>query len=161
MMETIQQRRSVRKYSSAPVKQDEIDQLVAAFQAAPCGMHQTDVLQGRVVVDAQLRQRIEQVTDQACYQAPLLFFLLVKENSPFGDRDASAAAENIMLQATDLNLGSVYIMGATGKINANPELLTALQVPDGFKVSTIVAVGHTAEAADQEDRTHRYQCRQI
>ena len=162
MIKAILQRKAVRQYSDEAVKQSDIDQLVTAFNAAPCGMHQTDVMQGLILVYQQLRGRIEKLTDNACYNAPLLFLLLVKADSPFGDRDASAAAENIMLQATDLGLASVYIMGAAEKINADQEIKADLQIPNDYRLSTIVAVGHAAKTDENpEDRTGRYQCRQL
>lgn len=161
MENAILQRRAVRKYTADPVSQNQIDQLKAAFEAAPCGMHQMDVMQGVIVVNADLRQQIEAATDNSCYGAPLLFVLLVKKDSQFGDRDASAAAENIMVQASSLGLGSVYVMSGALKLNDHQDILSSLNVPAGFVVSTIVAVGHSAEQPAAEDRSQRYQCRQI
>lgn len=161
MENAILQRRAVRKYTADPVSQGEIDQLEAAFQASPCGMHQMDVMQGIIVVNADLRKQIEDATDNSCYGAPLLFVLLVNKDSQFGDRDASAAAENIMVQASSLGLGSVYVMSGALKLNSQADLLAKLQVPDGFVVSTIVAVGHIDGKVEAEDRSQRYQCRQI
>ena len=74
-------------------------------------MHQADVMNLVVVKDEGLRQEIENATDNSCYNAPILFVINTKKNSMFGEGDESVAAENIMLEATDLGLGSVYIMG--------------------------------------------------
>lgn len=149
-------RHAVRKFKSAPVDPAAVDQLVAAFEAAPCGMHQLDDMAGVVVTDPKLRQAIESASGNACYGAPLLFVIVTKKDSQFGDRDASAAAENIMVQATTLKLGSVYIMGGALALNSKPDLLEKLDVPAGYQVSVIVAVGTAADDSPAPDRSHRY-----
>lgn len=55
MVKAVLERRAVRKFMTAPVSENDVKQLVAAFQASPCGMHQTDVMQGIVAQDASLR----------------------------------------------------------------------------------------------------------
>lgn len=157
MLSAIKKRYAVRKYQSSAVSEDDINSLVAAFQAAPCAMHQTDVLQGIVVTDPHLRKQIEEATDNACYGAPLLFVLNTKKDSQFGERDASAAAENIMIQAADLDLGSVYVMGGAVALNKQTALLEQLGVPDNYQVSVIVPVGKAAEQQNPESRNNRYQ----
>lgn len=52
MLSAIQNRHAVRKYTDEPVKTNDIDELINAFQAAPCGMHKTDVMQGIVIENA-------------------------------------------------------------------------------------------------------------
>lgn len=99
-------RRAVSNFSNDVVTDDQINDLIEAFQTAPCGTHQADVMNLVVVKDEGLRQEIENATDNSCYNAPILFVSNTKKNSMFGERDASVAAENIMLEATDLGLGS-------------------------------------------------------
>lgn len=156
MLAAITNRRAVRKYQPTPVSEEQIQALVTAFQASPCAMHQTADLQGIVVTNQELRQRVEKVTNNACYGAPLLFVLTTKKDSKFGERDSSVAAENIMIQATALGLGSVYIMGGALALNGHVDLLTDLSVTAGYKVSTIVPVGYAADKAVNEDRSQRY-----
>lgn len=157
MLSAIQNRQAVRKYKNQSINSDDVNELINAFQASPCGMHQTEVMQGVVVEDQELRAEIEQVTNNACYGAPLLFIITTKKDSHFGERDASAAAENIMLQATAMNYGSVYIMGGAVTLNQHPTLLRKLGIPDDFQVSVIVPVGKAVEQPKPEQRATRYQ----
>lgn len=157
MMENpILKRRAVRKYESTPVAGQDVEKMVTAFEAAPCGMHQVEDMQATVVTDAALLKKIATVSNNACYGAPLLFVISTKKTSSFGDRDASAAAENVMVQAAALDLGSVYVMSGAQALNDHPDLLKELGVDDGYAVKVIVAVGHPAEKVDTSDRTHRY-----
>lgn len=75
----------------------------------------------------------------------------------FGERDASVAAENIMLEATDLCLGSVYIMGDAAKLNDHADVLKELGIDSDFEVTVIVPVGKIAEESEKEDRSQHYQ----
>lgn len=156
MLSAISNRRAVRKYQSKPVSENDIQALIEAFQASPCAMKQTDDLRGIVVTNEEFRQRIEHSTNNSCYGAPLLFILTTKKESKFGERDSSVAAENIMLQATALGLGSVYIMGGALALNDDSDLLAELGVKDGYEVSVIVPVGYAASKTTGEDRSHRY-----
>lgn len=157
MSDPILNRYSVRKFTDEPVSEAAIEKLVAAFQAAPCGMHQMDVLRGVVVTDDQLKQTIADANNNACYGAPLLFVLAAKHDSEFAERDASVAAENIMVEATSLGLGSVYVMGGAVKLNQQPKVLQQLDLPTGFDVEVIVAIGKAAVEPEHEDRSQRYQ----
>ena len=100
-------RYKVLKFTDDQVSEEAIAKLTAAFQAAPCGMHQMDVLRGVIVTDSRLKQTIADTNNNACYGAPLLFVLAAKHGSQFAERDAYVAAENIMVEATSLVLGSV------------------------------------------------------
>lgn len=157
MDDPVLNRYSVRKFTGEQVGDDDVQKLAAAFQAAPCGMHQMDVLRGVIIKDDQLRQTIANANNNACYNAPLLFVLAAKHDSQFAQRDASVAAENIMIEATSLGLGSVYVMGGAVALNKQPDVLKQLGLPVGFDVEVIVAIGKAAEAPAKEDRTQRYQ----
>lgn len=155
--EIIENRRAVRKFTTDSVSDDEINSLIEAFQTSPCGMHQTDVMNLVVVKDQGLKDEIEKATDDACYNAPVLFLINTKINNMFGERDASVAAENIMLEATDLGLGSVYVMGGAVKLNDYADIHRELGIADDFQTTVIVPVGKIAEEPEKEDRSSRYQ----
>ncbi len=99
----------------------------------------------------------QQVTNNSCYNAPVLFLINTKKDSEFGERDASVAAENIMLEATDLDLGSVYIMGGAARLNDFNDLQQELGIDPAFQTTVIVAVGKSAVEPEKEDRSKRYQ----
>lgn len=75
----------------------------------------------------------------------------------FSERDASCAAENIMLAATDLGLGSVYVMGGAVRLNDAGELQKELGIDPAFQTSVTVPVGKIAEKPEETDRSNRYQ----
>lgn len=81
-------RRAVRKYSNEAISDEKIQEMIAAFQTAPCGMHQANVMNLVVVKEEGLRNKIEEVTNNSCYNAPVLFLINTKKDSEFGERDA-------------------------------------------------------------------------
>ena len=149
-------RHSVRQFFSDPVSPAIQDQLAAAFQAAPCGMHYTDVIQGAIISDPALRQQVEQASNNACYNAPLLFVIAGKKDSPFGERDASATAENIMVEAARHSLGSVYVMSGALALNSQPDFLRKIGFDEGYEALVIVAIGKPASYSKAPDRSKRY-----
>lgn len=150
-------RQAVRKFKPDELTDAEISQLVAAFNAAPCGMHQIEDMRGVVVKDSALRAKIETACDHACYDAPLLFVITTKKESNFGERDASVAAENIMIEANSIGLGSVYVMGGALTIENNTELKKELGIDPAYEIQVIVSVGYASGKNPKEDRANRYQ----
>lgn len=157
MADFILSRRAVRKYSNSPLSEAEIEQLIAAFNAAPCALHHTEDMQATVVVNPELLNAIEDACDHSCYDAPLLFIITSNKDSQFGERNASAAAENIMIEANSLNLGSVYVLGAAMKLNNSPAIREALDLDENQVIQVIVPIGYPAEKSSEENRDDRYQ----
>lgn len=154
----ILQRRAVRSFLPRPLTDEEVSHLVAAFQASPCAMGQADMMEGVVVRSAEARILVENAVSGACYGAPLLFVIATKRDDPsqFGVRDASVAAENIMVEAARLGLGSVYIMGGALKLASNLAATSSIGIDSDYIVRTIVPVGHIATPPKAVDRSHRY-----
>lgn len=157
MSSIFENRRAIRSFKEDAVSDEDIKKIIAAFQTSPCGMHQPEVMNLVVVKNSGLRNKIEQATANSCYNAPVLFVINTKKDSMFGERDASVAAENIMLEAADLGLGSVYVMGGAVKLNDHVDVQQELGINSAFQTTVIVAVGQAAEQPKEEDRSNRYQ----
>lgn len=54
MSDSVFKRVAIRKYTDEKVDQEDITKLIAAFQAAPCGMHQAKDMRMTVVKDTSL-----------------------------------------------------------------------------------------------------------
>ena len=57
-MNAIFKRRAVREYTSKKVDEEKIQKLIDAFQAAPCALHQTEVMELSVITDPELLKKI-------------------------------------------------------------------------------------------------------
>ena len=49
--------------------------------------------------------------------------------------NAGVVMENMLLEAADLGLGSVYLFGVSQVLFANEEITKLLQIPEGFRTA--------------------------
>lgn len=112
----IMSRVSVRSYLDKPVEDEKVDKLLRAGMAAPSAMN-TQPWHFIVIKDKALLEQIAKATPNAgmAKEAPLAIVVcgdLKKEKEgwvqPFWIQDASAATENILLQANAMGLGAVW-----------------------------------------------------
>ena len=127
--EAIAKRKSVRAYLDKPVHADDLAKIVEAGQWAPnAGPFQISVvrkagLRQRIndrTLDAMvhsanefLRQRASLPGYQPIYGAPVLILLSAPANAPYSVVNTALAAENMLLEATGLGLGSCHIITPT------------------------------------------------
>jgi len=160
--EAIAKRKSVRAYEDKPIPADVLKKIVEAGQWAPnFGPFQISVIQ-----NAGLRQRINDRTldamahsgnafaqqraslpgYQPLYGAPVLILLSAPADALFGAANTALAAENMLLEATGLGLGSCYLASPTRALNgeSNPDLVREAGVPKGYTVQCAVIVGYAA-----------------
>ena len=150
-------RYACRKYTDEQITPEQLDALLAAANAAPVGMGDYSGYEVIAVQDEEIRKAIDADTahampmmgDHPTYEAPTLIFVCVKPNPQFEMIPycgASCIAENIMIEATDLGLASVYIMAVPTVMQGKPELLEKLPLGEGFIPVILVSVGHAAQA---------------
>ena len=114
-IKTILARRSVRSFTDEPIAREDLEAIVACGPWAPSGMNRQEWM-FTVVPDrkriAVLASVIGEVLGREGYDmycpAAIVIVSHVKE-SPWGKQDDSCAMENMMLAATSLGIGSVWI----------------------------------------------------
>ncbi len=160
--ETILTRKSIRAYLDKPVLAEDLEKIIEAGQWAPnAGEFQISVIRNgelrKRINDAThdkmvnsdiefLQQRVSLPGYQPLYGAPMLILLSAPAEAPYSAVNASLAAENILLQATELGLGSCYLVSPTLALNAadNKSLAQKAGIPDGYKLQCAVIVGYAA-----------------
>ena len=83
------------------------------------------------------------------YEAPLLIIITAPKDNHFAVSDGALAAQNIMLCAASLDLGSCFI-GMARFIKKDPEMCRELHIDDNMDIVATVICGYPAE--DPEPR---------
>jgi len=160
--EAIAKRKSVRAYLDRPVLADDLAKIVEAGRWAPnAGPFQISVVRNTGLLqrindrtlDAMvhsgnefLRQRASLPGYQPIYGAPVLILLSGPAEAPHSARNTALAAENMLLEATGLGLGSCFLLSPTLALNGgnNLDLAREAGIPDGYAVQCAVIVGYAA-----------------
>jgi FMN reductase [NAD(P)H] len=171
--EAVRQRKSVRAYEDKAVPESVLLKIIEAGQWPPnAGPYHMSVVR-----NASLRQKINDRTSEAMihsdnefarqraslpgyqpiYGAPVLILLSAPTNTPVGPMNTALAAENMLLQATELGLGSCFLMSLTRALNGdnNRELAREAGVPEGYEVQCAVIAGYAA-AENKFSATERF-----
>lgn len=152
MIKAIAERYSCRSYDDEPVSDEAVSEIVEAGMRAPSGMN---VRPWHIVVvrDPQLRAQLARVHQYAgfCAQSPVVFAVCGDEQASdhWWLEDCAAVIENMLLQATDLGLGTCWI-GIRGSEERGCErediVRDILGIPEHIRVSALISCGHPAEA---------------
>lgn len=177
VMEAIDARRSVRSYAPRKLDQNTIKRLLAAAVRAPTAMHE-ESWAFAIVQDAGMLQRI---SDRAkgffvqeahhaklhrgshaldtftkpdfnvFYNASTLIVICTDATGPFVSADCWLAAENLVLAACSMGLGTCVIGSAVSALN-DPEVKAELGIPAGATAVAPIIVGEPAGITPQTSR---------
>ncbi len=158
--ESIFKRKSIRAYVDEPVPADVLEKIIEAGRWAP----NAGAFQISVVLNPGLRQMInERALDamvhsdreflryraslpgyQPLYGAPVLILLSAPADGPFGAINAALSAQNMLLQATGVGLGSCFILSPALALNGeeNRDLAGEAGIPEGYVFQCAVIVGY-------------------
>ncbi len=145
-------RRSYRKYTEELLSPDQVRLILEAALMSPAGKRKNP-WHFVVVEDKDVLSALSKAKDAGA--APLADAALAivvcasPEASDTWIEDCSIAAHQMMLQCTDLGLGSVWIQmrnrnDADGN-TANFNICQLLQIPAGYEVLCAISIGHPNE----------------
>ena len=159
LKETIQGRRSIRKYEATPVTNEQLKAILEAVQWSPSWAN-TQVWEVVVVKEAGIKEQLQQAlapknpATRAMVDAPMILALCAKMGSSgfYGGVvttkhqdwymfDLGIATQSICLTAYDLGLGTVVV----GLFDHN-RVNEILQVPEGYESVALIPLGHPAKA---------------
>jgi nitroreductase len=142
----IKQRRSIRQYTNEDVDEEQVRTLLEAGMAAPSGRAR-DPWHFIVVRNAETRARLAQTHtfSDMCTRAPVVIVVCGDESlSEHWIADCAAATENILLAATGLGLGAVWV-GIYPRPERESHVRQVLSIPAPIRILCMIPVGHPAE----------------
>lgn len=152
----IHTRRSIRKFTAAPVSEDTVQQLLAAAMAAPSAGNQQP-WQYVVMTDKALLAKIPAINIYAAMagRAPLGILVCgdtcLEKYAGYWVIDCAAAVQNLLLAAHALGLGAVWT-GVYPTMDRVEAFRSLCAVPEGVIPHSFIVLGHPAEEKKTEDR---------
>ena len=161
-IQTIFSRRSIRKYTTEPVSEADIKTLLEAAMAAPSASNRKP-WQFVVVIERQTLDALAEAHPHGkmLFQATLCIAVCgdLTEMERYWVQDCSAATENLLLAATALGLGAVWL-GVYPKDDRVAFVRPILDLPETITPLNLISIGHPAEEKEprtqyDESRVHR------
>lgn len=154
-LKAIEKRRSVRNFKPDKLSDEILQKIISAGQIAAIGKAEYDNIQMSVITNNDVIEKIDKTASDAAgrtsggiyYHAPCVIVLSSGPITFPGIDYANAACviNNIMLAATDLGLGSLFVFRGTPAFTADPSLKSEINIPDNFEVRGSVAIGYASE----------------
>lgn len=166
VIDAIMSRRSIRKYQAKAVEKSKLDTLVMCGINAPSGMN-AQPWEIRVVNDSAFINGVTEVFKKAnpkqvendpnfvnmFRNAPAI--IAVASPVDAGALDCGMLGENMMIAATAMGLGTCCLGGPTRFLESDPgarPYYEKLQLPEGYRLQFILAVGYPAESPEAKPR---------
>lgn len=152
-LELAKKRYSVRAYDNRPVEKEKLDKILAAAHVAPTAAN----LQPVKLIAVQEKEQLNKLAKTAnIYHAPLAIIVCADHKKawvrPFDqkqttDIDASILTDHMMLQATELGLGTVWVC------YFKPDIVKKeFHLPDNLEPVNILVIGYGKEPEASSER---------
>lgn len=160
VLENILTRRSIRKFKSEQIKDEELELILKAATYAPSGMNkqswQFTVLQNKDKMELLAKviaKALGRDEGYGFYNAATLIMVSNDKENTNGLADSSCALENIFLMGNSLGIGSCWINQLKTICDEKEvrEVLTSLEIPENHIVWGMAAIGYP----DQETKEHK------
>lgn len=147
-------RRSTRSYKDIPVKKEKIELLLKAAMAAPSACN-TQPWEFIVIEEKEMLDKIKEKLPMARYNPPCAIVVccnthLCRNTRDMWIQDCSAAMQNILLAATAIDLGSLWV-GVYGVEPFVRSVSKVLNLPEHVLPLGIAYIGYKNE--EKEPRT--------
>ena len=160
MIEAIQHRRSIRKYTSDPIEPEKLQSVLEAGRLAPSGNNKQPWM-FIVVESEQQRQTVMEASHNQTWMMTAPVFIVavadmaarsdvnpaiyLDENSPHWElkraiRDTAIAIENMLLEADAQGLGTCWV-----GFFVQSEIRPVLGIPNNKFVLAVIPIGYPAE----------------
>lgn len=162
VIENIMARRSIRKYKPQVVARDTMKIILECGINAPNGQNKQS-WEVRVVDNPETMEFIKTAMSEgrdvnvgSCFRgAPVMTFIARDPSYDFSAYDCGLLAQNMMLSATSLGVGSICLGSPIRFINESPkkaEILSRLGFSEGYELCLCVGFGYPDEAPDAKPR---------
>ena len=150
IMNYIYQRRSIRQYLEKEVEEEKLVLLLKAAMAAPTAANRQP-WEFIVVTNREKLSELRSTLREGQYNAPVAIVVCGNMHLAFSNKDkeiwvqdCSAAIENMLIAASGIGLGSVWI-GLYPQLNKCKPVCNILNIPDQVIPMSVVYIGYPDE----------------
>ena len=166
VVKTIMERRSIRKYKPQPVERAKMDEILKCGINAPNGQNKQS-WEVRVVDNPELMEAMKEAMAKGhpnmpaemakgCFRgAPTMVFIARDKGYDFSAYDCGLLAENMMLSAWSMGVGSVCLGSPVRFLTDNEECLPYLEklgFSEGYELCLCVGFGYADESPEAKPR---------
>lgn len=142
-MNEIFKRRSIRKYIDKKISDNDIELLIKAGMNAPSA-HNVKPTRYLVISDKEKLEYLAMINKygKMIKDASHAIIVCAEESNEFWSQDASASTQNILLQATSLDIGSCWIGLYPTEIEV--DIKDYFKIPSEIRAFSIISLGYPA-----------------
>lgn len=140
IISTIKKRRSIRQFIPKEIPKQAIEELIDCARMAPTARN-VQPWEFIAITERKMLNEIGKlaftgpfIKDCACCIA------VCCKDTKYYLEDGCAATQNLLIAASSLNIGSCWVAG--DKKEYSHEVLKLINVPDGFKLVSLIALGY-------------------
>lgn len=166
VIENIMARRSIRKYKDQAVSRETMDTILKCGINAPNGQNKQSweirVVDNPAIMDeikenmAKGNPNLDAEMVKGCFRgAPVMVFIARDLGYDFSAYDCGLLAENMMLSATSLGIGSISLGSPVRFINDSSEsaaIFERLGFSEGYELCLCVGFGYADESPEAKPR---------
>jgi len=146
-IQVIKKRKSIREYKANQIAEEELQQIILAGCASPISHKDYASIKLTVVQSKTILQKISfsvDSTSDSLYGVPTLIIVSTTKASEKNVEyfNVACIVENMLLAATNLNIGSIYLTYFLKELIKQKDLLSELGIPNGFTPISAVGVGY-------------------
>lgn len=146
VMDAILQRRSIRAFKDDPVPDSVVERLLEAARWAPSGGNR-QFWKFIEVRDPKRIGMIKMFSAGLKGDPTLIIAICASISEPMNLLELGMAAENIMIEAIELGLGSCAIASYSERPIKN-----ILEIPDDIKLALLLSIGYPSESSNPKSK---------
>ena len=146
-LELAQKRYSCRSFLDKKIEEEKIDKMLEAARVAPTAVN----FQPQRILVVKKKESIERLKEATSYtfDAPVIFIICYDKNISWkrkydgndgGIVDASIITTHMMLEATDLELGTTWV----GSFNPK-KVKEIMNIPENYEIVSLLPTGYPSE----------------
>ena len=150
-MKEIFLRRSIRKYTNEEISNTNLIQILKAGMNAPSARN-LKLFEFVIIKNKEMLEKLSRTKKNSYFikDSNATIVVICNELSEFWQQDLGAVTQNMLLEATHLNIGSCWI-GIAPNNQYEDYIKKLLNIPDDKRIFCMISLGYPAETKEENN----------